>query len=164
MKVDHTNPEELAAAAAMVLRTHPIVVIATVGMDGKPWAVPVHQVTDAKGRLTWQSEKNSRHSRNIAANPSLSATLFSATHEDGEISLFLEGDAAEVGDEPEITEILRIRNGSGKTPPSPTEFTGDANYRMYRFTPTAVWLNDDSHTKVQVDLTLFSQQIFLKEK
>jgi predicted pyridoxine 5'-phosphate oxidase superfamily flavin-nucleotide-binding protein len=140
MKFNHDNADELATGAAMVLTTHPLMVIATVDKDGQPWAVPVHQKTSPNLEITWLSMTNARHSQNIVASSKVSATLFSVA-EHGEVSLFLEGTAA------------------GEPPPDEP----DAARIPYKMTPTAAWINDDTHTKTAVDLELLRTKLNVKE-
>jgi hypothetical protein len=155
MKFNHDDALELAEAAAMVIATHRYLVIATADQDNQPWAVPVQQVPLADGRLTWLSSKSARHSQNIVLNAKTSGTLFSVSVVDGEVSLFLEGTSQVIEDEIDLKNVINERHGtSTHHRPTVEELTGDAEYRFYSFTPTAIWINDETHTKTEVKLNL----------
>jgi len=36
---------------------------------------------------------------------------------------------------------------------------GESRFRLYALTPTAAWINDDSHTKTAVDMTLLRRHL-----
>jgi nitroimidazol reductase NimA-like FMN-containing flavoprotein (pyridoxamine 5'-phosphate oxidase superfamily) len=156
MRFDHNNPEELAEAAATVLRTHPPIVLGTANAD-LPWVVPVHQTTGPNGRIYWQSAHGSRHSQNLEANPRISGVLYSAGDK-GEVALYLQGEAHVIEDVAELEAALKIRSGD-KPPPDPATLLGESTFRLYVFIPAAAWLNDETFTKTAIDMELLRRQI-----
>ncbi|MBW4061768.1 pyridoxamine 5'-phosphate oxidase family protein [Candidatus Saccharibacteria bacterium] len=154
MKTNLSDPNAVAAAAATVLRTHPIAVLATSDIRSQPWAVPVHQVTMPDGSLNWRSSRSARHSLDLATNAKAMMVLFSATNEQGEIALYLEGAVSEVVDAAAIQTIVEVRYANTSLKPTLADFSGENEYRFYRFIPTAAWLNDDAHEKTSVDMKL----------
>jgi hypothetical protein len=159
MRFNHDNPEELAAAGAMVLQTHPHAVIATTDGQNRPWAVPVHQFTLPNGTVTWRSRQDARHSRNLRRQSQASVVIYSSTDEKGEVALFLEGTAGVVEGAAEVARIIHHRFASGPEPPSSGDYLGESDYRMYAFIPAAAWLTDDTHTKTTIDLSLMCTKL-----
>jgi hypothetical protein len=157
--VNPATPDALAAAAAEVVHTHPHMAIATVGPHGEPWAVPVHQHPLADGRLAWRSRIGARHSQNLATNPKTAITIFSTSGEQGEVGVYFEGTSQIVTDPDELNSIITWLYAHEQPRPTPADFTGPAEYRLYAFTPTALWLNDDSHTKYPVELSRFLKRL-----
>jgi len=74
--MSETPQAELKQTVLAYLRDHNTLTLATTGPDG-PWAAAVFYVNDGFD-LYFLSEPDTRHSRNVAANPQVSATI----HED----------------------------------------------------------------------------------
>src|SRR4051794_7065946 len=81
-----TIPEPGAAVNATMWETVPrlldqlrYLVLGTVDQAGVPWTTPVFFAADGVHRMLWVSSPDSRHSRNIAANPKVAITVFDST-------------------------------------------------------------------------------------
>ena len=78
-----------------LLAQHLYLVIATTDDDGRPWATPVFFAADGTHRIVWVSAPESRHSRNIAARPSVAITVFdTGAPVGGAEALYLEATAS----------------------------------------------------------------------
>jgi uncharacterized protein YhbP (UPF0306 family) len=76
---------DLEAHARALLDANAYLTLASADAAGTPWASPVYFAYDAAARrLLWVSRPNTRHSRNIAERPEVSAVVFDSTVAVGE--------------------------------------------------------------------------------
>ena len=100
-----------------MLALHQYLVLGTVDQAGNPWATPVFYAADGEHRVLWVSSPDSRHSRNIAACPTVAVTVFDTHAPIGKAeALYLEATASLVDDHarPAAVEILNARLPPGQ--------------------------------------------------
>jgi len=103
------------ATVPRLLALHRYLVLGTVDPAGNPWVTPVFYAADGEHRVIWVSSPDSRHSRNIAACPTVAVTVFD-THAPvgGAEALYLEATASLVNDHAHPVELLNARLPAGK--------------------------------------------------
>jgi hypothetical protein len=92
-------------------------VLSTADAAGTPWATPVFFAPLGADRFCWVSSPDSRHSRNIAARPTVAAAVFDSTVAVGRAeAAYLEADAARAagGEEGAVLRALNDRLPAGK--------------------------------------------------
>jgi nitroimidazol reductase NimA-like FMN-containing flavoprotein (pyridoxamine 5'-phosphate oxidase superfamily) len=96
---------------ARILTENRYCVLATVDAGGRPWATPVFFAPLGDDRLCWVSGPDARHSRTLAARPSVAVTVFDSTVEVGHAeAAYAEGSASLVPAD-EVEAALRALNG-----------------------------------------------------
>jgi nitroimidazol reductase NimA-like FMN-containing flavoprotein (pyridoxamine 5'-phosphate oxidase superfamily) len=115
--------------------------LATVTKDGAPWNSPVRHCFDKEMNIYWFSDKEGQHSRNVRENGKVFIVIYDSTVPEGKgEGVFFEATAEEVNNPEEIRHARRIKKGEGKD--APNDFMGSAIRRVYKATPTRVWMND----------------------
>lgn len=156
MSAEPSTPEERAELARAIVDSIAFMTLATVNTTGIPWASPVWFAHADYAEFLWISRPNTRHSRNIAANPRVAIVIFdSRTPIDTGRGVYLEAHAGEVTDETEIERRMMIfsetsvaQGGSGWTA---AEVRPPAAFRPYRATVRTAFLGvNDSRTEVQL--------------
>src|SRR5690606_17517281 len=91
--------------------------IATINDDGSPWSTPLHMVKDGE-YIYWFSNEDKIHSRNIARDPRVSLSLFSANPSCGLKGVYVNGRAEMVEQDrrDEIWSMFSSKLGD-KVPP-----------------------------------------------
>ena len=87
-------------------------VLATADGQGRPWATPLFYAAQHEHLVYWVSAPDSRHSRNIAEQPTVAITIFdSRAPIGGAEALYLEGRAIRVenGERATALDILNAR-------------------------------------------------------
>ncbi|OLF05867.1 hypothetical protein BLA60_34365 [Actinophytocola xinjiangensis] len=100
-----------------LLAEHRYLVLGTAGPAGDPWVTPVFYAPDGTHRVVWVSAPDSRHSRNIAARPTVSVTIFDTNAPvGGAEALYLEARAGLVDehDRPAAVGLLDARLPAGR--------------------------------------------------
>jgi hypothetical protein len=101
----------------------------------------------------WQSAKTTEHAKHIAARPSVAICVFSEDDTRGDFGFYVEATAHEITDDAELKHALDVRfTQKGKPLPDAKSLTGDAPMRIYAALLKRAWVNDDSHTKTEVNL------------
>jgi uncharacterized protein YhbP (UPF0306 family) len=77
--------EDKLEAIQSLLRSQSTLTLSTVGAKGQPHATPLFYLTGPDFELYWFSSPASVHSRNIAADPRVSAAIYAATEDWKEI-------------------------------------------------------------------------------
>lgn len=140
--------QELHQQVLTYLQSHNVMTLATVGPDG-PWAAGLFYVNDGFD-LYWLSDPDTRHSRNIAYNAQVAATIHE-DYRDWRIiqGIQMEGTAEHVGTLAQAVGPMRLY--VAKFP-----FLGDLRHlpstlasalaaaRVYRLTPTRVYFIDNT--------------------
>jgi uncharacterized protein YhbP (UPF0306 family) len=94
-----------------LLGQHLYLVIGTTDDDGRPWVSPVFFAADGAHRIVWVSAPESRHSRNIAARPSVAITVFDTNVPvGGAEALYLEATAAFVPDDESAASLALLND------------------------------------------------------
>jgi uncharacterized protein YhbP (UPF0306 family) len=105
------------ATVPRLLALHRYLVLGTVDPTGNPWVTPVFYAADGEFRVHWVSSPDSRHSRNIAACPTVAITVFDTHAPIGQAeALYLEATASLVADDacPAAAELLNARLPAGQ--------------------------------------------------
>lgn len=100
-----------------LLALHRYLVLGTADPAGNPWATPVFYAADGEHRVVWVSSPDSRHSRNIAARPTVAVTIFDTDAPVGQAeALYLEATAGLVDDHARsgAVELLNARLPTGR--------------------------------------------------
>lgn len=138
-----------AAAASRILEHNRYVVLATVGVDGQPWATPVWFAHRGLDLLLWVSAPDSRHSRALEAHPSVAATVFDSHVEPGHGTAFYgRGRAAECPPDALDDHLATYSEqglAQGLRAWGPEDVTGAARHRLYvaRLDELSVLLDDE---------------------
>jgi hypothetical protein len=130
---------------------HPLCSLATIDDEQKPWNVCVEFACDEQLNIFWKSRMDTLHSQYIAVRPDVSICVFSRQSPVGDFGLYFKARAREVADEKQKSYIISYLYKDRELPPA-SKFSGAAPTRLYMAEVSAVWLNDDSHTKTAADL------------
>jgi len=138
----------LSRQALAYLETHNTLTLATIGPEG-PWAAALFYVNDAFA-LYWLSDPQTRHSRNIARNPSVAVTV-NEDYRDWRViqGIQMEGRAEQIGPLAKASQAMGLYVakypflGDWRNPPPVLAKALDAA-RMYRFTPRRVLFIDNT--------------------
>lgn len=107
-----------------ILSANIVGTLATINIDGSPWATPVHILADDEA-VYWYSQASQQHSQNIARDPRVSLSLWARV--DGTVGAYIQGTAALL--EGELAEhafsIARTPDGS-----LPSVFENTSAYRL----------------------------------
>lgn len=140
--------------ARRVLATNRYLTLATAGADGRPWATPLWFATADGRTFHWLSRPGARHSRHLAARPSVGLTVFDSTPAFGEAAaLYAEAAAEEVpvADRAAALEIVAARGREHALDAwDEDRVTGTAPFRLYRAHATRVFVLDDRDGRVEV--------------
>jgi uncharacterized protein YhbP (UPF0306 family) len=133
---------ELETRAEAVIAANKYLTLATADSAGHPWATPVYFTPDGHTHLYWASSPDSQHSRNIAANPSVSVAIFDSTVPIGQGKAVYFTAHAHVVPDAELTDCARLF--SDRLPElrefTPEELRAPADLRLYRATVTEAWI------------------------
>jgi uncharacterized protein YhbP (UPF0306 family) len=141
------------------------ITIATIcaGVNGYPWNSPVYSAFDSDYNFFWASEIQSQHSKNIRENPYVFLVIYNSTIPEGAgvgKGVYIQAQASEMSDPDQITRAHQLMaSRAGKPPRSAEYFLDDAPRRIYRATPTKMWVNDvveqdDFRVDVRVEIDL----------
>jgi hypothetical protein len=150
-----TNPQEVIDFVFANLPSHDLMAIATTNSDGSPWVVCVNLSYDKKLNIIWKSARNAEHSKNIATNNQVSICVFSKLEGIGDFGFYSQGTAYEISDIDELNDAIKVKYEQKELPVPPIiDFQGDAPVRLYKATLSKVWVTDDRHLKIPVNLDL----------
>lgn len=124
-------------------RSGTVLQLATVH-DGKPWVATVYFMVDDDLQVYWLSWPERRHSREIAENTQVAATVVIKTNRPA-IGVQLEGAATVVTDASEVQRVMEryvAKYDEGQ------QFydafvAGTNKHVMYKLAPSAIWLFDE---------------------
>jgi uncharacterized protein YhbP (UPF0306 family) len=138
---------DLEAHARALLDANAYLTLASADAAGTPWASPVYFAYDAAARrLLWVSRPNTRHSRNVAERPEVSAVVFDSTVAVGAAEALylcawareLEGREREAG-----IEVFSSRSVAHRAGPWRLEdVTGATELRLFGADITEAWVLD----------------------
>jgi pyridoxine/pyridoxamine 5'-phosphate oxidase len=138
--------DDVVALATRLLDANLYMTLATADAEGTPWASPVYYAHVDHRELVWVSELGTRHSRNIAARPRVSAVIFDSTVAPGRgQAVYVEGEAGQpTGAELErcVEAFSRRSQATGAGPWEAGDVSGDARLRLYRVTALDVSVLD----------------------
>lgn len=120
--------------------------VSTVDEKGQPWAAPVWYAFDDMLNIYWWSPTTSQHSKNISNNNKVYITVFDSTLPEGSgIGVYMRGSAGPV-EFKNLDAAMELYNASTKVFKMSTEnCSGSASTRMYKATPSELWMNDESN-------------------
>jgi nitroimidazol reductase NimA-like FMN-containing flavoprotein (pyridoxamine 5'-phosphate oxidase superfamily) len=131
--------------------------LATADGDGRPWASPVWFAHDGYTTFYWVSRPDTRHSRNLAARPTVAIVIFDSTVAEGEAqAVYIEAEAERVGDaeQAQAIEVVSHRSQArGGDQWTTSDVSPPAAHRLYRATASAQFLlaGDDRRVPVRLD-------------
>ncbi len=133
-----------ADIARAVLDAGSFMTLATADADGVPWATPVWFATEDYRSLYWVSAPDSRHSRNLAVRPEMSAVVFDSTQVPLQVqAVYMSGTAALVSDVDDgIAVFSRVSERKGAGAWDVSRVSGDARLRLYRASVTEHYILD----------------------
>jgi uncharacterized protein YhbP (UPF0306 family) len=146
-----TDPDGVARA---IVDEIAFMTLATADAEGTPWASPVWFAHDRYSDFLWVSRPETRHSRNIAANPRIAIVIFdSRTPINTGRGVYLEAEAMQLTDDAELERLMPIfsersiaQGGAGWTA---DEVRPPAELRPYRATVSRAFLGiNDRRTEV----------------
>jgi nitroimidazol reductase NimA-like FMN-containing flavoprotein (pyridoxamine 5'-phosphate oxidase superfamily) len=142
-----------ADIARAVLDTNAFMTLATSDADGVPWASPVWFASEDYHSLYWVSSPGSRHSRNLAVRPEMSAVVFDSTQRPGDVqAVYMSATAVEVDDVTDgiaVFSRVAVRQGLGEW--GAERVTGNARLRLYHATVAGHYILDP-HATTEVRL------------
>jgi len=132
------------------------ITIASVTSEGLPWNSPCFAVHDETYNFYWTSSPDSQHSLNIKEKSEIFIVVYNSTALAGEgWGVYMEAKAEELGDGEELQHAIQIFYAKKITEPKPTQyFLNEAPRRMYKATPTQVWVNDYDKNRIPADLKI----------
>ncbi len=132
----------LDARAEAVVAANRYLTLSTVDTAGVPWATPVYFTPDGHRHFYWASNPETRHSLNIAANPTVAIVIFDSTAAIGDGQAVYATANVEIVPDDELAD--RARFYSGRYPElrefTPDELRAPADLRLYRATVTEAWV------------------------
>lgn len=150
---DHSSQKDAVRFIRENIGRHKQFALGTVDSAGQPWVVCLNLAYDDKLNIIWKSEKSTEHSNHIQNNPTVSICIFSETDEVGDFGFYARAVAREITDEEELRQAIKIRfEDKGKLAPPIEEFIGNSKVRLYKAILSDLWLNDDVHEKIKIDL------------
>jgi hypothetical protein len=157
---------ELVFRAIELLDTIEYLNIATSSESNEPWNTPVYAASDSSLNFYWSSWKDAQHSINIRTQPSIFITLYDSTRKRGDNNrrcLYIQAVATELAELDEITLGAQLLYPMESTTINFQDFTGEGLRRIYRASPSAVWLNDISERQVSTQNTKMRIEVDLAE-
>jgi nitroimidazol reductase NimA-like FMN-containing flavoprotein (pyridoxamine 5'-phosphate oxidase superfamily) len=145
---------DTVAIADRLIAANSYLTLASVDESGDPWSTPVWFAPDGRVAFVWASKPGARHSRNIAANPSVAISIFDSSKLPGDGSaVYVAASASEV-DELDRDAALAVYNARSIERGLPEwtveKLTGDARHRLYRATVNAMYVLDDHDERIPV--------------
>ena len=138
-----SDDDELVAHARALLDANRYLTLGTVGPDGRPWTAPVYFTAPGLGEFYWASEAGAVHSRHLADRPQVSWVVFDSTVRPYHgRALYGAGEARELAGV-ELDRGLAAYprgGGDGAAAIDRDDVTGASAYRLYRATPTGLWV------------------------
>lgn len=129
--------------AKTLLRDIHHAVLSTVNADGTPHNTPVFAAFDVRLNLYWASSRAALHSQNLAR--SRSAFIVLLDTREGGTGLYMKAEVTELSQGPDLTRghfaMTKLTDTLSMPFPHTIELTGDAPQRLYRATPTELWVN-----------------------
>jgi hypothetical protein len=136
------SSERLARAKQLLHEIHHVS-IATANDDGTPHNSPVFTAFDSELNAYWASHMQTRHSQNIGRDGKVFMVIFDSR--EGHGGVFIEAYAEPLRGINEaahgLAYLRQVRETLGGTIGDITYFTDEAPQRIYRATPTHIWVN-----------------------
>jgi nitroimidazol reductase NimA-like FMN-containing flavoprotein (pyridoxamine 5'-phosphate oxidase superfamily) len=134
---------QLSQKAKAIIDAIEYIDLATVTPDGHPWSSPLWYVRDDEYNFYFYSPKTSQHSQNIRTNGRGFVVIYDSRAPEGTgEGVYMTVMVRELTTETEIAGALTWVFAKKPKPKKVSDFMGDAPRRIYKVTPTAVWMND----------------------
>lgn len=118
--------------------------LATVSPGGDPFNAPVFTAYDDDLVFYWSSSVGSQHSLNIAENGKVYMAIYDSTVAQGTgWGVYVQATARQVTRPEEVELVMKLlgdRRGKAFDKPVTDMIEGD--HRVFKATPTAIWIND----------------------
>lgn len=145
-----------AAVARDLIDSVQYMTIATSDESGRPWASPVWFAHDCYERFLWVSKPDALHSRNLATRPEVGIVIFDSTVPAGTgQAVYAEAVAEQVveGEDEVAIEVFSARSQAiGASAWTVDAVRVPAQLRLYRATPSALWVLGANDERVPVSL------------
>ena len=140
--------ESLIDSAKKIIERNAYLTLGTTCEDGTPWISPLYYAYDNRLNFFWVSPKNADHSKNIRRNQVVSMVLFDSHAQKWTgVGLYFTAGCQELNNPNEVMVGLRLEFDRLRDPlPSAEEFLGDSEYRVYKATPSKIWITQDKET------------------
>jgi len=137
--------------ARAIVDANSYMTLATAGADGAPWASPVWFAHEQYATFLWMSRPGARHSRNIAARREIAIVIFDSTvSPDQRNAVYVEATASIVPDA-ELADAVAVYAARsvarGLETLARAEVSGDAPFRLYRASASAMYVLEDDHDR-----------------
>ncbi|MET8546613.1 pyridoxamine 5'-phosphate oxidase family protein [Kitasatospora sp. NPDC004799] len=140
-----SSDDELCTSAREILRSTRYLTLGTASPQAVPWVSALAHAWDDEDRFYWISGLDTLHSRNIAANPVVSLTVYDSNPAGGggdALYALARAEVLEGADLVEGCELYYRRRYPDETARArrarpPQDFTGDSPVRIYRAQVTA---------------------------
>lgn len=139
---------DLAEKAREIIDNIFYITIASVSPNGLPWNTPVFSASDESYNFYWASDEYSQHSQNIKNNPLVFLVIYDSTVPEGKgIGVYIQANATILSDEEEIKKGFNLLLHRGTSLPWKLEdFLKSSRSKIYRATPTKIWINREGET------------------
>lgn len=129
--------------AKNILENIPYLIIASIDESGLPNNSPMFSVYDKNYNFFWNSQINSKHSKNIRNNPNVFCVVFNSSVKEGDgLGVYMEGKAFEINNKDETKDAMKIfYTKKGKDPKPEELYLGDSPRRFYKFVPEKFYIN-----------------------
>jgi len=141
------NPDEphesLAAHARELLDANRYLTLGTVSRRGRPWVSPVYFSWRPGWEFLWVSAAGAEHSRNLAARPAVSFTVFDSTvpaYHGRAVYGVGEGREVPAGALDDALPGYPGPPARGGSPLTREDLTGDSPWRLYQATAAELWV------------------------
>ena len=156
-EIVHSHNEKAKA----IIHENKYMVLATSDKENKPWASPVFFAHDEKYNFYFISSMNSRHAKNISANPNVGIAIFDSRQKMGHTEgLQIEAAAWQVGKNSLDKAIEHYcmkafpNSGPGLSPSeryNPNEYIEPYDLRFFKASPEKIYIID-VEKRVAVDM------------
>ena len=144
---------ELQSRAKEIIDSLEYVTISTSDRDGEPWGTPVTAFHDENYVFYWISWMNAQHSKNIRENNRAFITIFDSTRQRGDNhrrGLYIQANAVQIEDTQDAIQALQYFHSKSRVYEL-SDHIADSVKRIYKATPSKMWLNDLSEKQVTAE-------------
>ena len=133
----------LTKQAKKVINTIEYIDLATVTPDGKPWSSPLWFVRDDSYNFFFYSPNYTQHAKNIRENGKGFVVIYDSRAPEGTgFGVYMTASVKELSKVAEVEEAIKWMQTKNKKVKTPQDFLGESPRRIYKVTPTKVWVND----------------------
>lgn len=135
--------EDLVKKAKKIIEESMYITLATASKGGTPWVSPLYTGHDSNYNFYFSSAENSQHIQFILENNHVMFVIFNSMVPRGKgEGIYMQGSVYELKTEEEVLEAYKYFYGrNDANPHEPSYYLGGSTRKMYKITPTIVWLN-----------------------